>query len=617
MILTKLIESYKARFEISDNDVDRETFAGELNYESGKSFYLVIIFGVMLLPFIPQDLQMHPHPIFAISIKLSIALLSTVLVLLRLTARFKNKPKLLLTTMLIYIYVSVPLIMASSGAYSAVYVSTFAAAFLVPAFTPLTFRFKATLIAYGLAIFVVASLFFGIDLSDVATQKAVATLFLISAFSLVTSYSQHKLRYNTWQQYRALKTSQANEIENQRKNLEMAEESNRAKSRFLARMSHEMRTPMNAVRGIAEIELQKNIHNPETEIAFSRIHNSSGLLLSIINDILDISKVEAGKMELASEVYGTTSMIVDTIQLNSMYIGDKRIGIDVRVDENLPRTLIGDEVRVKQVLNNLLSNAFKYTDEGIVKLSIHVEDHLDDVMLIISISDDGHGMSQDELEVLFDEFYRSIHEKNRIIEGSGLGLAITHQLVHIMGGKIDVESEVGEGTTFTVHLPQKKHGNEVIGSEVVENLKNRETALRYQKKQTKREIQPMPYGRVLVVDDVETNLFVAEGFLTAYEISVDFANSGAEAVAKIKSGEIYDIIFMDHMMPGMDGVEATKIIRELGYDHPIVALTANAFSDSMKMFMENGFSGYASKPIDFEQMDVILKRFIRDKHEST
>ena len=613
MIIKKLIDFYKTHFEICDDETLHETFLGELNYESGKVFYLVFIFGVMLLPFIPQDLQMHPYPVLVVSLKISILLLCIVLVSLRFTARFKNKPKLIFMIILMYLYLTSALIMASSGEYSAIYVSSFAALFLVPAFTPLTLRFKCILTALGLSFFTIASLFFVIDLSDVPTQKAVATLFLVAFMSLVVSYGQQVLRFKAWEQRKELKLSQAKELEIGRRNLEIAEESNRAKSKFLAKMSHEMRTPMNSVRGLSEIQLQKGNHPPETEEAFSRIYNSSSLLLSIINDILDLSKVEAGKMEIMPSSYDTASMIVDTVQLNIMYIGSKMIDFDLYVDENLPVTLIGDEIRIKQILNNLLSNSFKYTEKGIVKLSLHIEECEDDIILVVAVSDTGQGMTPEQLDNLFDEFARFNERENYNIEGSGLGLTIVHQLVQMMDGSVSVASEVGKGTTFTLRLPQKKSGEEVLGANAATSLQNLKGTKRTMNRETKIDIEPMPYGRVLVVDDVEANLYVAEGFLSAYEIKVELAESGALAISKIEAGEEYDIIFMDQMMPEMDGIETTKILRKMGYSRPIVALTANAFSDSMQMFMENGFSGYASKPIDFEQMDSHLKRFIRDK----
>jgi len=397
--------------------------------------------------------------------------------------------------------------------------------------------------------------------------------------------------------------------------LDREQAANRAKTRFLSNMSHEIRTPMNVVLGITELQLQKDTHPPETEDAFMRVYNSSNLLLTIINDILDLSKVEAGKMEIIPAAYEVASMIIDTVQLNLMYIGSKRIEFTLNVDENIPAYLIGDELRVKQILNNLLTNAFKYTIEGTVILSFGIEagEAADEVVLVARVSDTGQGMTHEQTGSLFDsEFVRFNLENNRYIEGSGLGLNIAHKLTHMMGGDISVESEPGKGSTFTAYLPHKKKDGDILGSvaAVLQNLKDTQVSL---KRASKLEREPMPYGRVLVVDDVESNLYVAKGFLRPYKIAVETVESGKQAISKIDEGKVYDIIFMDHMMPEMDGVEATKIIRSMGYKHPIIALTANAFSDSVAMFMSNGFSGFISKPIDINHLDRHLIKFIYDK----
>ncbi|MCL1844828.1 MAG: response regulator [Defluviitaleaceae bacterium] len=391
--------------------------------------------------------------------------------------------------------------------------------------------------------------------------------------------------------------------------------SNRAKSRFLARMSHEIRTPMNAILGTTEIELQNDILSPETESAFMRIHNSSTMLLGLINDILDLSKVEAGKMEIVPAVYEMASMIIDTVQLNIMYIGSKQIKFKLHVDENLPAYLVGDELRIKQILNNVLSNAFKYTSKGEVHLSFSAvpSDEKGAVVLEIKVDDTGQGLTQEQLEVLQDEFERFNLERNRNVEGAGLGLSIAYQIAYLMDGEISVQSTPDVGSTFTVRLPQKISGKSLIGEKTAAALQNLEDTQKSLKRMEKLEREPMPYGRVLVVDDVESNLFVAKGFLTPYRLAVETVDSGILAVEKIRDGEVYDIIFMDHMMPQMDGIEATTIMREMGYNHPIIALTANAFHDMVDMFKENGFTDFAAKPININQMDAHLMRYIRDK----
>ena len=390
---------------------------------------------------------------------------------------------------------------------------------------------------------------------------------------------------------------------------------NEAKTRFLARMSHEIRTPMNSVMGITELQLQKDTLTADTEEAFKRIYSSSGLLLAIINDILDLSKVEAGKMEIVPAIFEVASMIIDTVQLNMIYIDDKPIEFTLNVDETLPQYMVGDELRLKQILNNILSNAFKYTLAGEVSLSFEREKTNDPelINMVVVISDTGQGMSEQQLDSLYVDFTRFNNEANKGVEGTGLGLSIAHQLIHMMGGTISAKSKLGKGSTFTLQLPLKPHTDELIGTKTAGSMQNLEHAQRSLEKISKMEREPMPYGRVLVVDDVESNLFVAKGFLIPYKLAVETVESGILAIEKIKDGEVYDIIFMDYMMPEMDGIETTKILRDLGYTQPIVALTANAFNDMAVLFRENGFDGYMSKPIDINQMDKYLLEFVRDK----
>jgi signal transduction histidine kinase/CheY-like chemotaxis protein len=397
---------------------------------------------------------------------------------------------------------------------------------------------------------------------------------------------------------------------------ESAEESNREKSNFLARVSHEIRTPMNAILGIAEIQLQNEI-SAELKEALGKIHSSGYLLLGIINDILDLSKIEAGKMELTPVKYDTASLINDTIHLNVMRYDSKPLEVNLQVDENIPFELFGDELRIKQILNNLLSNAFKYTDSGEVALGVTAEyppeKESGRVTMVFRVSDTGQGMTQEQVDKLFDEYTRFNLEANRTTVGTGLGMSITKHLVRMMDGTISVKSEPGKGSAFTVRLPQEAVGDVVLGSEMAENLKHfhLDKASHIEKApQIVRDY--MPYGRVLVVDDVETNLYVARGLLAPYGLSIETASSGFEAIEKIKTGATYDIIFMDHFMPKMDGIEATTYIRELGYMRSIVALTANAIVGQAEMFLAKGFDGFISKPIDIRQLNAALNTWIRD-----
>jgi signal transduction histidine kinase/CheY-like chemotaxis protein len=396
------------------------------------------------------------------------------------------------------------------------------------------------------------------------------------------------------------------------------DEENRQKSDFLAKMSHEIRTPMNAILGITEIQLQDSTIREDIREALGKIYNSGDLLLGIINDILDFSKIEAGKMELVPVKYYVSSMINDVVQLNRIKNENKPIEFRLEVDEILPAELIGDELRIKQIMNNLLSNAFKYTDKGEVVLSITAEQTRGglstNATIVFKVSDTGQGMTTEQVHKVFDEYSRFNLEVNRSTQGTGLGMNITRNLVHMMNGSISVKSAPGKGTEVTVKLPQRTEGTgAMIGKEMTETLQQFKMSSASQTEKAQIIYDPMPYGSVLIVDDVETNLYVAKGLLAPYELSMETADSGFEAIDKVKDGGVYDIIFMDHMMPKMDGIEATKILREMGYKGTVIALTANAIVGQAEMFMNNGFDGFISKPIDVRQLNATLNKMIRDK----
>jgi PAS domain S-box-containing protein len=396
---------------------------------------------------------------------------------------------------------------------------------------------------------------------------------------------------------------------------EAAEQSNRSKSVFIAQMSHEIRTPISAILGISEIQLRDERLSADAEEGFRRVYDSGNLLLNIINDILDFSKIDAGKMEIVPHKYDIPSLVNDTVQLCLLRFESKPVAFNVQVSEDTPLELIGDELRLRQILDNLLSNAFKYSDTGEVRLSVAVEPGSVDetVMLVFRVSDTGQGMTKEQIVRIFDEYSRFNMRINSGIPGTGLGMSITKRLIEMMGGEIFVESEIGRGTVFTVRLPQKICGSVACGAEVAERLRNFSFSSTTITKRTQIIYEYMPYGRVLVVDDVESNLYVAKGLLMPYGLSIETAKSGAEALEKIKNGNIYDVVFMDHMMPVMDGVKATSILRNSGYIQPIVALTANAMSGQAEMFLSNGFDRFISKPIDSRELDLVLKDLIRDK----
>jgi signal transduction histidine kinase/HPt (histidine-containing phosphotransfer) domain-containing protein/ActR/RegA family two-component response regulator len=395
-----------------------------------------------------------------------------------------------------------------------------------------------------------------------------------------------------------------------------AEEASRSKSEFLATVSHEIRTPLNAIIGLSEIQLQNNLPQ-EARANMEKIYTSGSGLLSIINDILDISKIETGNLALVPVLYSVPSLVNDTVQLNIIRIGSKPIDFKLDIDESIPLNLWGDEKRVRQILNNLLSNAFKYTQEGTVSLQIKWTPGGDrEGKVTFTVTDTGQGIKREDMGKLFSQYGQLNARANRNIEGTGLGLSITKNLVEIMNGTIEADSEFGKGSTFTVTIRQELNDPAPIGRQIAESLENfrfTEHRVDQEKNRLKRQY---PGSRVLVVDDVETNLYVARGLLQPYGLTVDCVTNGQEAIANIFSDTRYNIVFMDHMMPGMDGIETTRIIREYRSEYteslPIIALTANAIVGMKEMFLENGFNDYLSKPIDRSRLDEILVRWMPD-----
>jgi PAS domain S-box-containing protein len=404
-----------------------------------------------------------------------------------------------------------------------------------------------------------------------------------------------------------------------------AKSASEAKSHFIANMSHEMRTPMNVIVGLTDLMLEEEDGvSGKVKEELKKINTAGTTLMGLINDVLDISKIEAGKMELSLVEYGVPSLLNDIITLNMVRIGEKPIEFKLEVGDKLPQALFGDDLRIKQVLNNLLSNAFKYTESGTVTLSVNAEKVpdtsgavSDTVWVTFSVIDTGIGIRKEDIAKLFTDYNQVDTSANRKIEGTGLGLSITKKFVELMGGEITVESEYGKGTTFRARIRQGFVTDMPVAKETVENL----CGFRYtdKKKQAQGKIArvDLSHARVLVVDDFPMNLDVAAGMLRKYKMQVDCASSGQEAVDLIKAGEpVYNAVFMDHMMPGMDGVEATKLIRALGTEYAekmlIIALTANAVAGSEKMFLENGFNAFLPKPFNAMLLDSVIKRWIRN-----
>jgi signal transduction histidine kinase/CheY-like chemotaxis protein len=400
--------------------------------------------------------------------------------------------------------------------------------------------------------------------------------------------------------------------------LKEAQAANNAKSDFLANMSHEMRTPLNAIIGLSDLVLENEGLPEESYANIEKISNAGHSLLATVNDILDISKIEAGKFELIPTEYDVPSLINDAITQNIMRIGEKPIEFILDIDKDLPARLYGDELRVMKIFNNLLSNAFKYTKEGYVRFAIDCVKNSDDMWMTVVVTDSGIGIKSEDIGKLFCAYNQVDTMANRNIEGTGLGLQITSKMAAMMGGSLTVESEYGKGSIFTVMLRQKFVSDEVIGSEVVENLKRFQYYDEKRRANFKRKRVQLPYARVLVVDDNSTNLLVAKGLMKPYGMRVDCLTSGQQAIDAIREEMVrYDAIFMDHMMPGMDGIEATRHIREIGTDYacnlPIIACTANVIAGNEKMFLSSGFQAFLSKPVDINLLDEIINHMIRDK----
>jgi CheY-like chemotaxis protein/anti-sigma regulatory factor (Ser/Thr protein kinase) len=299
-------------------------------------------------------------------------------------------------------------------------------------------------------------------------------------------------------------------------------------------------------------------------------------------------------------------------------IGAKPITFDLDLDPAIPVRFYGDELRVKQIVSNILSNAFKYTKEGSVTLQVFWEKWEDDGAVTFVVKDTGIGIREEDIGKLFLEYSQMDAKANRSIEGTGLGLAITKRLADVMEGSVTVESEYGRGSTFSVTIPQKIADEAPIGEKTAENLKRLRLSERKRVRGANSVRAHMPYGSILVVDDVRTNLDVAKGLLMPYGLEIHCAGSGQEAIEMISQGMCFDLILMDHMMPEMDGIEATRVIRngidtEYARSVPIVALTANAIKGSEEMFLENGFDAFISKPIDITHLDMALNKWVRGK----
>ena len=404
-------------------------------------------------------------------------------------------------------------------------------------------------------------------------------------------------------------------ITQSRRLFDAVEAANRAKSDFIARMSHEMRTPLNAVICLSSLSLDGGRLNEEDSSNMEKIYNAGETLLSTVNDVLDISKIESGKMELLETDYDLPSVINDSVTQNILRIGEKPIKLFLDISEDLYTRLYGDELRVKQIMNNLLSNAIKYTNKGTVIMGVYCSRDNDRVWVTLKVSDTGIGLKPEDMDRLFSDYAQFNPESNHNKEGTGLGLSITKKLVEMMDGSIAVESEYGKGSVFTAKFAQKLITETTIGREVTESLKNFSYSNNRRGRITQLRRISLPNARVMVVDDNPTNLDVARGLMKPYGMMIDCMISGQQAIDAIRDEKTrYNAIFMDHMMPGIDGIEAIQLIREIGTEYarniPIIMLTANAITGNEEMFLSMGFQAVLTKPIDITRLDEVIRNWI-------
>ena len=389
---------------------------------------------------------------------------------------------------------------------------------------------------------------------------------------------------------------------------EAANQANEAKSHFLSTMSHDIRTPMNAIIGMNEMILRDSREDGTLMYAES-IRTAGNTLLGIINDILDFSKIEAGKMELIDVDYNLVALLNDLVNMVQRKAEEKKLTFQLDVDPNLPRVLHGDELRIKQVITNILSNAVKYTKEGGVVFAISGREceEADSIMLHVSVRDTGIGIKEEDLGKLFEAFERIEEKKNRNIEGTGLGMAIAQSFLNMMDSKIQVESEYGKGSVFSFDLKQKVVNREPLG--------DFDAAFKSYLSERKTYQVPFmaPRARVLVVDDTEINLKVFVSLLSKTKMQIDTAESGDAGIALFKRN-LYDVIFLDHMMPDKDGIETLQEMRACAdipnQKAPMICLTANAVSEMREMYLEAGFDDYLTKPIDTEKLEDMLLRYL-------
>jgi signal transduction histidine kinase/response regulator of citrate/malate metabolism len=397
---------------------------------------------------------------------------------------------------------------------------------------------------------------------------------------------------------------------------EAAKQANEAKSHFLSTMSHDIRTPMNAILGLNEMVLRDS-HEDEIVAYSESIRTAGKTLLGLINDILDFSKIEAGKMDIINVDYSFASMLNDLVNMVQGKAQDKGLSFNLDVDKNIPSILYGDEIRIKQIITNILSNAVKYTKEGGITFKAgfeKIEEDPDSIRLLISVTDTGVGIKPEDMDRLFKAFERIDENKNRNVEGTGLGMNIAQSFLNMMGSHIEVESEYGKGSTFSFKLVQSVRNWNPIGDYEESFKRSISERMRYHARFT------APKARLLVVDDTPVNLSVFENLLKRTKVQIDKATSGEEGISLYKQKH-YDVIFLDHMMPDKDGIETLGDMKRLADSPnagvPVVCLTANAISGMREKYINAGFDDYITKPIDPDRLETLLLQYLpKDKISS-